>query len=337
LTPLLEVRELSTHFTVGGRAVPAVREVSFTVNRGEMVGLVGESGCGKSVTALSVLRLVQDPPGRIAGGEVLLDGRDLLRMSERELRTIRGGRIAMVFQDPFSSLNPTMTLGAQIMEAIRLHESVGRAEARRRTVELLQSVRIPSPEQCMRRYPHEVSGGQRQRVMIAMAFAAHPDLIIADEPTTALDVTVQAQVLALMADLRQRTGAAIVLITHDLGIVAETCDRVLVMYAGRIVEEGAVMDMFERPLHPYTQGLLRSLPTMTGPRTRRLPSIPGQPPVLSELPQGCAFADRCPQVTQVCRLAEPPRVDLGNGAAVRCVFYSSSNEPAGAEAGPSST
>jgi len=321
MTPLLQVEELSTCFATGGRLVPAVREVSFTIHRGEMVGLVGESGCGKSVTALSILRLIPDPPGRITGGRILLNGKDLLQLSDREMRDVRGARISMVFQDPFSSLNPTMTLGGQLMEVLRLHSDLRGRAVRDRAVQLLRAVHIPSPEQTLRRYPHEVSGGQRQRVLIAMAFAANPDLILADEPTTALDVTVQAQVLALMAELRRTTGAAILLITHDLGIVAETCDGVLVMYAGRIVEESDVESLFRSPQHPYTEGLLRSLPAVTGPRLRRLPSIPGQPPSPAEVETGCAFADRCPKVWPHCRTVIPPRVATAENRAVRCHLY----------------
>lgn len=319
--PLLEVANLATHFRVGTRAVPAVRNVTFEIRRGEMVGLVGESGCGKSVTALSILRLLPHPPACVVAGSVRLDGADILQMTRRELLGIRGRRIAMVFQDPFSSLNPTMTLGAQIMEAIRIHTSASHREALQRAISLLRSVRIPAPEQYLRRYPHEVSGGQRQRVMIAMAFACQPDLILADEPTTALDVTVQAQVLALMTELRRETGTAILLITHDLGVVAETCDRVLVMYAGSIVEEAPVDELFRSPRHPYTRGLLASLPSLRGSRIRRLPSIPGQPPVLTDQPSGCAFSERCSEVMPECRHAEPERVAFADGTAVRCHLY----------------
>jgi peptide/nickel transport system ATP-binding protein/oligopeptide transport system ATP-binding protein len=319
--PLLDVRDLTTHFTVGARSVPAVRDVSFTIERGEAVGLVGESGCGKSVTALSILGLIPQPPGKIVGGPVLLDGMDLLRLGRSELRAVRGGRISMVFQDPFSSLNPMMALGAQISEAIRAHSRTTRRQAEARAVELLSAVRMPAPALRMRQYPHQVSGGQRQRAMVAMAFAMDPELLIADEPTTALDVTVQAQVLRLMTDLQQRTSASVLLITHDLGVVAEVCDRVLVMYAGRIVEEGPAGALFREPRHPYTSGLLASLPSMTGPRSARLPSIPGQPPSLAEMPAGCAFADRCTRAMDVCRAAEPERIEIAPGVAARCHLY----------------
>ena len=318
---LLDVRSLSASFSVGDRQVPAVRDVSFTIDRGEVVGLVGESGCGKSATALSLMRLLPDPPGRISSGNVFLDGVDVLRMDDGELRQMRGGRVAMVFQDPFSCLNPTMTLGEQVIEAIRAHSTLSRREARLKALDLLRSVHMPMPELRMKQYPHQISGGQRQRVMIAMAFAGDPELIIADEPTTALDVTVQAQVLALMLDLRARTNTAILLITHDLGVVAETCDRMLVMYAGRIVEEGPTETVFHRPMHPYTRGLLASLPSIEGPRAARLPSIPGQPPAPTEIGRGCAFADRCPDVMERCRLEEPAQTVVGTRQTVRCWLY----------------
>ncbi len=321
MPPLLDVRNLTAAFSVGDTLVPAVRDVSFSMDRGEVVGLVGESGCGKSATALSLMRLLPDPPGRISSGSVLLDGVDVLRMGDSELRQTRGGRIAMVFQDPFSCLNPTMTLGEQVIEAVRAHSTLSRGEARLRALELLRSVHMPVPELRMKQYPHQVSGGQRQRVMIAMAFAGNPELIIADEPTTALDVTVQAQVLSLMLDLRTRTGAAILLITHDLGIVAETCDRIMVMYAGRIVEEGPTAAVFSSPMHPYTKGLLASLPPMEGPRSARLPSIPGQPPAPAEIGRGCAFAERCPNAMDVCREREPARIEAEPGRAVRCLLH----------------
>lgn len=321
MAPLLDVRNLTASFSVGNAWVPAVRNVSFALDRGEVVGLVGESGCGKSATALSLMRLLPDPAGRITSGSVLLDGVDVLSMDDTQLRQTRGGRIAMVFQDPFSCLNPTMTLGDQVIEAVRAHSGLSRQEARQKTLDLLRSVHMPMPELRMKQYPHQVSGGQRQRVMIAMAFAGNPELIIADEPTTALDVTVQAQVLALMLDLRARTGAAILLITHDLGVVAETCDRMMVMYAGRIVEEGPTQSVFSRPGHPYTKGLLASLPTIEGPRSARLPSIPGQPPAPAEVAGGCAFADRCPDVMERCRQAEPERIEIGPGIGVRCWLH----------------
>jgi oligopeptide/dipeptide ABC transporter ATP-binding protein len=319
--PLLEVENLRTEFRAGGGVVQAVRGVSLRVERGETVGLVGESGSGKSVTSLSLMRLIPDPPGRIAGGSVRLDGEELLTMPERAMRAIRGGRMAMIFQDPFSSLNPTMTLGEQVAEPIRLHTRASRAEARAQVLKLFQAVRIPNPEIRYRQYPHQISGGQRQRVMIAMAFACNPELLIADEPTTALDVTVQAQVLALMAEMQKKTDTGVLLITHDLGIVAEVCDRVLVMYAGQIVESGTVEQIFRSPKHPYTQGLLASLPSWEAARRQRLATIPGQPPDLAQLPQGCPFYDRCPKRMEACIPREPEPVTLEPGHTVRCFLH----------------
>ncbi len=316
--PLLRVRDLDVRFRAGASEVRAVRGVAFSVERGETVGIVGESGCGKSVTALSLLRLVPDPPGRIVGGSIEFLGQDVLGMSADQLRGIRGDRISMVFQDPFSSLNPTMRLGDQVVEALRVHRRMSRDEARQRTIELFRAVRLPSPEVRMRQYPHQVSGGQRQRVMIAMAFATEPDLLIADEPTTALDVTVQAQIMDLMRDLQKRTNAAVLLISHDIALVAEVCDRVLVMYAGQIVETGPTAQILRSPLHPYTVGLLESLPDLRAESTERLRSIPGQPPDLGRLQQGCAFAPRCPAAMEACRASEPPMVTVAEGRDARC-------------------
>jgi oligopeptide transport system ATP-binding protein len=330
---LLQVDELQTEFRTAAGVVQAVRGVSLCVDRGETVGIVGESGSGKSVTALSIMGLVPHPPGRIVGGSARLNGEELVGKPERALRDVRGARIAMVFQDPFSSLNPTMTLGEQIAEPIRLHRRASRAEAREQAIRLLQAVRIPSPETRFRLYPHQISGGQRQRVMIAMAFACNPELLIADEPTTALDVTVQAQILALMADMQRRTDAGVLLITHDLGVVAEVCDRVLVMYAGRIVESGTAAQIFRTPMHPYTQGLLESLPQIGADRTRRLSSIPGQPPDLTNLPAGCAFFDRCPKrMPGTCDRSEPPPSTHEPGRTVRCFLHTASRPPEGAAA-----
>ena len=318
---LLEVENLETEFRSRGTVVKAVRGVTFRVERGETVGVVGESGSGKSVTALSVMGLVPSPPGHITGGEVRFDGQDLLHSSRDEMRKIRGAKIAMVFQDPFSCLNPTMTLGAQVAEPIRLHTGASREEARDRALALLRAVRIPSPEIRFRQYPHEISGGQRQRVMIAMAFACNPELLIADEPTTALDVTVQAQVLALMAEMQKKTNAGILLITHDIGVVAESCDRVLVMYAGQIVESGPVEKVLFAPKHPYTQGLLESLPRMDEGR-RRLASITGQPPDLAHLAPGCPFVPRCPKrMADICPTREPEPTEPSPRQSTRCFLY----------------
>ena len=320
--PLLEVEDLRTEFRTSAGVVQAVRGVSLRVERGETVGIVGESGSGKSVTALSLMRLVPDPPGKITGGSIRLDGEELLTKTAREMQDVRGARIAMVFQDPFSSLNPTMTLGAQVAEPIRLHKGVRSSEAKAQALRLLQAVRIPSPEIRYRQYPHQVSGGQRQRIMIAIAFACNPELLIADEPTTALDVTVQAQVLALMADMQKKTDTGVLIITHDLGVVAEVCDRVLVMYAGTIVESGSVEQIFRAPKHPYTQGLLASLPQITTDRSQRLSSIPGQPPDLAHLPPGCPFFDRCPKrIPDLCPTREPEPTTPEPGQTVRCYLY----------------
>ncbi len=319
---LLSVQNLHTEFRTGAGVVPAVRGVTFDVQRSETVGVVGESGSGKSVTALSLMRLIPSPPGKVTQGTIDFDGRNLLTLSPREMRQVRGGKISMVFQDPFSALNPTMTLGAQVMESILAHSKMSKSDARNRAIELLRSVRIPSPELRMKSYAHQISGGQRQRVMIAMAFSTDPQLIIADEPTTALDVTVQAQIMALMDDFRTRTKASIVLITHDLGVVAEICQRVLVMYAGQIVEEAPVKSIFAAPKHPYTIGLLESLPDLSAGSAERLKSIPGQPPDLLNLKLGCAFADRCPKVMDVCRAVEPSLIQVETGQSVRCHLYS---------------
>jgi len=319
--PLLEVENLRTHFFTRMGVVQAVRGVSFRVWRGETVGVVGESGSGKSVMALSLMRLIPSPPGRIVGGSVRLEGQEILTLPSPQLRRIRGGKIAMIFQDPFSSLNPTMRLGDQIVEALRAHAPLRAREARQKALEMLRAVRVPSPKIRFRQYPHQISGGQRQRVMIAMAFCTRPSLLIADEPTTALDVTVQAQIMALMADFQKQAQAAILLITHDLGLVAEMCDRVLVMYAGQIVEEGSVEQIFHTPRHPYTLGLLESLPRIDAEPKAFLPFIPGQPPDLAHLPPGCPFAERCPQAMEVCRTQEPPHLEVSPGQFVRCFLY----------------
>jgi peptide/nickel transport system ATP-binding protein/oligopeptide transport system ATP-binding protein len=315
--PLLEVRDLETHFTTGAGVFKAVDGVSLTLRRGETLGLVGESGCGKSVTSLSIMRLVPQPPGRIAGGRILLEGRDLLALDEDEMRQVRGDRIAMVFQEPMTSLNPVHTVGEQIVETIRLHRDVGTADAHARAIEMLRLVRIPSPQTRIDDYPHQLSGGMRQRVMIAMALACDPRVLIADEPTTALDVTIQAQILDLLRDLRDRTGTSIMLITHDLGVVAEIADRVAVMYAGRIVEEAPVKVLFGDPQHPYTLGLLASIPGLAG-GGERLAAIEGSVPSPYAVPDGCRFHPRCPFATDRCRQQPPPLADLSDGHRVAC-------------------
>jgi oligopeptide/dipeptide ABC transporter ATP-binding protein len=325
--PLLEVRDLSVEFHLQGRAARAVDGVSLEVQPGEMLGVVGESGSGKSVTALSIMRLLPSPPGRVVGGQILFEGRDLLTVPEREMRSLRGAAMAMVFQDPLSSLNPVLTVGFQVAEAIALHQEVGRAEAWERAVEALRRVRIPDPEAKAHQYPHQLSGGQRQRVMIAMAFSCRPQLVIADEPTTALDVTVQRQILQLMAQLRRELGTAILLITHDLGVVAQTCDRVAVMYAGKVVETAPVAALFARPRHPYTRALLASVPRVDESSTAtaagselHLPSIPGQPPDLFSIPTGCPFRPRCPDARAECE-AMPGRHFISEQEWVRCWNY----------------
>ena len=304
---LLEVENLQVHFRTPGGINRAVNGVSFHVNEGETLAIVGESGCGKSVTSMSLMRLIREPPGKIAGA-VRFEGRDLLQLSDRDMRAIRGNDISMIFQEPMTSLNPVLTVGRQIGETLRLHQGLDREGAEARAVEMLALVGIPAPERRVREYPHQLSGGMRQRVMIAMALACSPKLLIADEPTTALDVTIQAQILKLMLDLKHRVGAAIILITHDLGVVAETAERVMVMYAGRKVEEADVADLFRSPRHPYTQGLLGALPrlgsSLSG-ETKRLAEIPGQVPDLRQRIEGCVFAGRCPLATDLCRQFAP--------------------------------
>jgi peptide/nickel transport system ATP-binding protein len=322
-TPLLEIRDLVTEFRTGDGTVRAVDGVSFEIAPRTTLGVVGESGCGKSVTALSIMRLVASPPGRIASGSIRYAGRDLLALRPAEMRAIRGNRIAMIFQEPMTSLNPVFTVGDQVAEAVRLHQHTSRRAARAIAIEMFRRVGIPSPEDRVDAYPHQLSGGMRQRVMIAMALACKPDLLIADEPTTALDVTIQAQILDLLRSLQRELGMSILLITHDLGVVAETCDEVIVMYAGRIVERAPTEALFAAPRHPYTAGLLRSVPSYgdgTAPGERgRLQEIRGMVPALSELPPGCKFADRCPAVAERCRTEEPPLVALG-ASHVRCHY-----------------
>jgi peptide/nickel transport system ATP-binding protein len=313
--PLLAIRELVTEFRTASGVVRAVDGVSFDIPPRATVGVVGESGSGKSVTALSIMRLVA-PPGRIASGSIEYAGKDLLQLAEPEMRALRGDRIAMIFQEPMTSLNPVFTVGDQIGEAVRLHQGKSRRDARAIAIELLQQVGIAAPDERVDAYPHQLSGGMRQRVMIAMAIACKPDLLIADEPTTALDVTIQAQILALLASLQKELGTSVLLITHDLGVVAETCDEVVVMYAGRVVERAAATTLFRAPRHHYTAGLLRSLPTGA---PGRLHEIRGMVPSLHELPAGCKFADRCDAVQTRCRADEPPLVALG-GSLVRCHF-----------------
>jgi peptide/nickel transport system ATP-binding protein len=314
-SPLLDVQHLTTVFDVNGKALTAVDDVSFEVRKGETLGLVGESGCGKSLTALSILRLVQ-PPGRIACGRVLFRGQDLLTLPEREMRKVRGARIGLVFQEPMTALNPVFTVGDQVAEALLVHGLATRTEARRRAVALLDEVKVADPACRVHEYPHQLSGGMRQRVLIAMALACRPPLLIADEPTTALDATIQAQILDLLREMRTAFDLSMLLISHDLGVIAGNADRVAVMYAGRIVEQGPVREVFRRPMHPYTRALLASVPR--GPSGGRLEAIDGNVPSLSELPPGCAFAPRCPDALPGCRLEPPASADVAPDHAVRC-------------------
>jgi oligopeptide/dipeptide ABC transporter ATP-binding protein len=322
--PVLEVEDLRTEFRTPAGPVRAVDGVSFTVRGGETLCIVGESGCGKSVTSLSILRLVPDPPGRIVGGRVRFGGRDLLALPESEMERIRGNEISMIFQEPMTSLNPLHTVGRQVSEAIALHAGLSRREARAKAVEMLRGVSIPDPERRASAYPHQLSGGMRQRVMIAMALSCTPKVLIADEPTTALDVTIQAQILDLIRDQQRRLGTAVVLITHDMGVVAETADRVVVMYAGRKVEEAGAADLFERAAHPYTRGLLGSIPHLDdaarsrGARRPRLNEIKGTVPSLARLPPGCSFAPRCAFADDRCREASPPIAPHRPGHLVAC-------------------
>ena len=309
---VLEVEDLRTVFFTRQGLVKAVDGISFALKRGEILAIVGESGCGKSMTALSMMRLVPTPPGRIVNGAVRLEGRDLLQVDEAEMRALRGNAISMIFQEPMTSLNPVFKIGDQIAEAFRLHRNLSRAEAFDKAIDMLRRVRIPEPVRRAQEYPHQMSGGMRQRAMIAMALACNPKVLIADEPTTALDVTIQAQILDLILKLQEEMGTAIVLITHDLGVVAETAHRVVVMYAGRKIEEADVETLFEAPLHPYTQGLLASVPRLglmnadSGPAPERLKEIPGRVPALIDLPPGCAFAPRCSLADERCRTSYPP-------------------------------
>jgi peptide/nickel transport system ATP-binding protein len=319
---LLEIRNLQTHFLTQDGINRAVDGVSFSVEAGETLAVVGESGCGKSVTANSILRLIPEPPGKIAG-EILFEGRNLLALSDKQMRAVRGNDIGMIFQEPMTSLNPVLTIGKQLGETLRLHQGLSRSDAEKRGIEVMKLVGIPEPERRMRSYPHQLSGGMRQRVMIAIALACNPKLLIADEPTTALDVTIQAQILDLMRDLKVRVGAAIILITHDLGVVAEVADRVVVMYAGRKVEEAGVTDLFRTPMHPYTRGLMGAVPKLGSSLeggVQRLTEIPGLVPSLKKRIEGCVFASRCPIVQDVCRSVAPAFEQKAAGHSAACHF-----------------
>jgi peptide/nickel transport system ATP-binding protein len=323
LKHLLELKNLRTHFPTRAGLVRAVDDVSFYLDRGELLGLVGESGCGKSITALSIMRLIA-PPGKIVAGEIIFDGKELLKLSDQEMRAIRGDDIAMIFQDPMTSLNPVFTVGEQIAEALRLHRHLSRQAAREAAIAAMSEVSIPDPGRRVDDYPHQLSGGMRQRVMIAMALACDPKLLVADEPTTALDVTIQAQILELLDGLRKTRELAVLLITHDLGVVAEVADRVAVMYTGKIVEESPVDELFARPKHPYTEGLLRSVPKLTAAdvvKKERLATIDGTVPSPTNLPLGCHFAPRCPYRLPRCTEGEIPLYELDGGVQVRCVLF----------------
>ena len=326
---LLEVSKLRTSFFTADGVVHAVDNVSFDVRRGEAVALVGESGCGKSVTAMSIMRLVATP-GKITAGSIRFKGRDLASLSEKEMRNVRGNDIAMVFQEPMTSLNPVFKIGAQVAEAIRLHRKVSKKEAWKQAGDMLELVAIPDPHKRLDDYPHQLSGGMRQRVMIAMALSCDPELLIADEPTTALDVTIQAQIMEILEGLQKKLGLAVLLITHDLGVVAEFCERVIVMYTGRIVEEAPVHQLFSNPAHPYTRGLLKSLPSVSAIGTaapKRLPTITGMVPSLNALPKGCKFNPRCPDVMDICLGNEPALMLVGGDQDARCYLHGDEADP----------
>ncbi|MCI3926283.1 ABC transporter ATP-binding protein [Paenibacillus sp. TRM 82003] len=316
---MLEVRELKTYFETENGWIRSVDGVTFTIERGEVLGVIGESGCGKSVTSYSVMGLVERP-GKIVGGAILFEGTDMTKLSRKELRKLQGNAMSMIFQEPLTSLNPLLTVGYQIAENIRLHQSVKRGEAKRRSIDMLRKVGIPRPEAVYRSFPHELSGGMRQRVMIATALSCNPKLLIADEPTTALDVTIQAQILRLMKQMRDETGSSILLITHDLGVIAEMVDRVIVMYAGQVVEEAEVHSLFQAPKHPYTLGLIRSTPRIDETRTE-LDSIPGAVPPPSRIPVGCRFHPRCAFAMPRCAAEEPPLQELASGTRARCWLH----------------
>lgn len=316
---ILDVKNLHVYFDTYAGVVKAIRDVSFHINKGESLAIVGESGSGKSVTVQTVMKLIPMPPGRIASGEILFKDRDIVKMNEAEMRKIRGGEIGMIFQDPMTSLNPTMTVGKQIAEGIMMHQKVSHKEAMAKALEMLKAVNIPNPEERLNSYPHQFSGGMRQRVVIAIALACNPDLLIADEPTTALDVTVQAQILDLMNELKSKMNTAIILITHDLGVVADLAERVIVMYGGEIMEEASVHDIFKDPKHPYTWGLIKSIPRLDIDREKeKLSSIDGTPPDLFNPPVGCPFAPRCEYAMEICKKEKPGMINGGNNHRVSC-------------------
>ena len=316
--PVLQVKGLKTYYYTEEGVVPAVDGLDFEVEPGETFAIVGESGCGKSVTSLSILRLIPSPPGKIIDGEIIYHGQELVKKSEREMRSIRGNDISMIFQEPMTSLNPVFTVGQQIGESFRFHQQMGKAEMLKKSIEMLRLVGIPEPEHVINDYPNQLSGGMRQRVMIAMALACNPKILIADEPTTALDVTIQAQIMELIVRLNEQLNMGVMLITHDLAVVAQTCSRVIVMYLGQIVEEADVLTLFDHPCHPYTEGLMRSIPRMEGDRTKPLYMIPGTVPLLSQIPTGCRFAPRCAYATERCRQETPQLTPVSDKQSVRC-------------------
>ena len=317
---ILEVKHLKTYFHTDAGLSKAVNDVSFSVEKGKTLGIVGESGCGKSITSLSIMGLVEIPPGKIAGGEIIFEGEDLLKKNEEEMSKIRGKKIAMIFQEPMTSLNPVFTIGQQITEALMLHEKLTKKEARERGIEMLNMVKIPLAEKRFDEYPHQLSGGMRQRVMIAMALCCNPDLLICDEPTTALDVTIQAQILDLINELKEKTGTSVMMITHDLGVIAEVADDVMVMYAGKVVEHATCDQIFERPMHPYTYGLMNCIPKLDDDDTKRLSVIEGMVPSFDDMPKGCAFCPRCPEAMDICR-EKMPKLAEAEGRRVRCFKY----------------
>lgn len=317
---ILEVKDLSTWFYTEEGIVKALEDVSFSIEQGEILGIVGETGCGKSVTSRTIMGLIPQPPGKIVGGEVLFEGRDLLKLGDEDMRSIRGKDMAMIFQDPMSSLNPVLKVGFQVMEAIKAHGNVSDREARKRALDMFEKVNIPDPEKSLNRYPHQFSGGMKQRVMIAMALSCNPRLLIADEPTTALDVSIQAQILSLIKGLQRDFGSSIMLISHDLGVIATMAQKVAVMYAGSIIEYGSVKDIFESPSHPYTKGLLGAIPRLDRDQ-ESLDVIKGALPDLINLPEGCKFRERCPVAEPLCATAEPPRLKVKEGHEVACYAY----------------
>lgn len=325
---VLQLKNLQTTFQSGRKAIPAVDGVSLHINKGEVVGIVGESGCGKSVTSLSIMRLIPSPPGKISGGEIVFKGEDLTKASPKRMKQVRGKEISMIFQEPMTSLNPLFTIGNQLIEAIRNHNKISKKDAEKKAIDLVKLVGIPRAEELIHNYPHQLSGGMRQRIMIAMAMSCDPEVLIADEPTTALDVTIQAQILDLMKSLNQSKGTAILFITHDLGVVADICHRVIVMYAGQIVEEGTARMILKDPKHPYTQGLIRSLPKLTE-REQELYSIPGTVPQPGSIDVGCRFADRCEFAFDACFTENPPLFDLEKTRTCRCLLYREEEESVG--------